>query len=148
MDRRKFNKGSKGNKGGRPRKLDFTINIELACEKMLLGLLENDDIKNEVYSQLSKRNKISPSVEIGWVYIVRDGDMAKVGITSNVKNRLRNYKSHNPRIELIYCCKLAEPNNLEKLMLNEVNTVYGDWFKWNDEISLNLISIASNYLIS
>lgn len=150
MDRRRFNKGTKGNKGGRPRKIDFTSKIENACEKMLLDLLDDEQIREEILSSLGKRMTKDKDVksEHGWIYIVKDGDIAKIGITSNLKSRISTYKSHNPSIEVIYASYVKNPNKIEKRVLEAVETVYGDWYDYEESKTLELINIATKYLIS
>lgn len=65
-------------------------------------------------------------------YLIQQGNYLKIGYTSNLKNRLKQYDTHNMYYKLLYVIN----GNCEK-ELHEKFKKYKEkteWFKYNDEI--------------
>ena len=144
-DKRKNNKGTKGNKGGRPRKLPITSIIEKHCEKFIIELLDNETIKNECLKQKEKRQDAVN--DKSFLYIIKSNGFYKIGITSNLKNRFRSYSSHTGYTsELRFSKIINNANDLEKELINKYSDfcTQGDWFSFTDSKLLEVISYISN----
>ena len=63
MDRRKNNKGTKGNKGGRPKKAD-----ELKLIEKLDNLIDNDEVIKTLGKQIFKGDSRAMSLYFGYRY--------------------------------------------------------------------------------
>ena len=144
MDGRKNNKGTKGNKGGRPRKIPITGIIERYCEKFIIELLDNADIKDQCNIEIG--NNVELIKGNSFLYIIKSNGFFKIGITSNIKNRFKNYSSHSGySAELIFCKKMYNANDIEKELINmySLYSIQGDWFDLSDSILIEIISFIS-----
>tara|TARA_R110000782_G_scaffold13486_1_gene39735 strand:+ start:1175 stop:1624 length:450 start_codon:yes stop_codon:yes gene_type:complete len=145
FDKRKNNKGTKGNKGGRPRKLPITAIIEKHCEKFIIDLLNNEAIKSECLNQRNKREGIIKGKS--FLYIIKSNGFYKIGITSNIKNRFKVYSSHSAYTsELMFSKIITNANDLEKELINKYSSYCckGDWFDFSESILLEIIAYISS----
>ena len=144
MDGRTNNKGTKGNKGGRPRGSALMKVINLSCEKFIKELLSNEMIKNKAIKEQIKKETVRE-----FLYLIKVGKDYKIGITSNISNRFKQYSSHSGyNAEIIYLTKISNPNELEKLLVNRYNHLCtrGDWFAFEQEDILDLITYSSKFI--
>tara|TARA_R110000796_G_scaffold218540_2_gene334467 strand:+ start:242 stop:691 length:450 start_codon:yes stop_codon:yes gene_type:complete len=147
MDKRKNNKGTKGNKGGRPSKLPITNTIREHCEVFILELLKNKEFKKECQLELFKYD--DRIKDVSFIYLIKTNDLFKIGITSNIKNRFKQYQSHSGYIsELIYTSKLKNANYLEKKLIHKYDKyrTKGDWFFLDKENVINIIKDITNHI--
>ena len=80
---------------------------------------------------------------------VKVGKDYKIGITSNISNRFKQYRSHSGyNANIIYLTKIKNPNELEKLLVNRYSHLCtkGDWFNFKQEDVLDLITYSSNFI--
>ena len=143
-DKRKYNKGTKGNKGGRPRGSALRKAIDLSCEKFIKELLSNEMIKDKAIKEQIKKENLKD-----FLYLIKVGNDYKIGITSNISNRFKLYRSHSGyNAEIIYLTKISNPNELEKLLVHRYNHLCkkGDWFNFEKEDILDLITYCSNFI--
>lgn len=143
-DKRKYNKGTKGNKGGRPKGSALMKAIDLSCEKFIKELLSNEMIKNKAIKEQIKKENIKD-----FLYLIKVGKDYKIGITSNISNRFKQYSSHSGyNAEIIYLIKISNPNELEKLLVHRYSHLCtrGDWFTFKQEDVLDLITYSSKFI--
>jgi len=84
-----------------------------------------------------------------FLYLIKVGKDYKIGITSNISNRFKQYSSHSGyNAEIIYLTKIRNPNELEKLLVNRYNHLCtrGDWFTFEQEDILDLITYSSKFI--
>lgn len=144
-DKRKFNGGTKGNKGGRPRKLPIVGIIEKQCQDFIIQILEDERVKKECINQINNnQDKIKDKA---YIYIIKSNNLYKIGITSNLKNRYNQYQSHSGyKSKLIFSKKINNANDTEKLIINKYKEycTQGDWFDLADCNIVEIVSIISN----
>lgn len=91
-----------------------------------------------------------------YIYIllhdVEDKHYIKVGFTSNLKQRISNYRCYNPSIKLIYVKQLTNAKRFEYLFHKKNTAVYrNEWYpssllkkvkffmsKWNEKYPINI----------
>jgi hypothetical protein len=142
-DGRRNNKGTKGNKGGRPKGNKLLKAIEDQSRRFIYEILQDEYVKKEASKLFTKES------ETGYLYIIEANKKYKIGITSNFKNRFSSYKSHTGyNADVVYLVKIESPNNLERHLIDkfiEYNT-NGDWFEFDSESILLVIKEATNFI--
>jgi hypothetical protein len=70
----------------------------------------------------------------GWTYLVRSNGKVKIGCTVDLKGRLKDYKMHNPDIEVIGTFETEDPMATERKALDYFSNkrVEGEWFNFTD----------------
>ena len=69
-----------------------------------------------------------------WVYFITDGQFVKIGIASNVKNRLRGIQTGNPRTCSVICAIPVRDENAARMLERALHGTYkpfsvsGEWF--------------------
>lgn len=66
------------------------------------------------------------------VYILKVGEYYKIGITKNIRERIRHFQTGNPyKVELIALKECVDAANSEKAMHNQFchNRRFGEWFE-------------------
>lgn len=87
----------------------------------------------------------------GWVYFIKSGLYYKVGITTgNVKQRLSNYKTHNPNIlkllSIVYVNDCYEVEKLiQKSFFSKKTFTETDWEKLNKDTINKIMDDLYNY---
>lgn len=68
----------------------------------------------------------------GYTYLIQQGECLKIGYTTDVKKRLRQYRTHNVDFKLLYVLK----GNEEKELHNKFSKFKfkNEWFNFDDEI--------------
>ena len=56
---------------------------------------------------------------MGWVYLIRNGDLHKIGITNDLERRMRELKP----TEVVKAVKVRDPRKLEKRLHKEYSSV-------------------------
>lgn len=70
----------------------------------------------------------------GYVYLLHDPGMFKVGQTSDLEERRRKYKTHNPKVQWVGLMEVMHPIRTETRVLRELRQYYKqvagtrDWF--------------------
>jgi hypothetical protein len=145
MDGRKNNKGTKGNKGGRPKGNKLMKAIDSQCRLFINEILKDEFIKEAAMQEFLIEKKTSD-----FFYLIKVGDLYKVGITSNLKRRIKQYSSHSGYVaELIYSIQTDNPNVLEVEILNQYSSKekQGDWMRLELVDVVRIISYCSNKVL-
>ena len=146
MDRRKFNKGTPGNKGGRKLGTGISGKINKAVVDFMQNLMEDEEIKQKVVYELRQLSNLE-----GWIYIIKDNKTGyyKIGVTQrqNPKERLKLYRAHKMDIDLIYLDKVNYVFELEDILLNMFERVEGgsDWFNLTEKQLIDVVIKTSNF---
>lgn len=93
---------------------------------------------------------------MGYVYLIEDIDnnRYKIGVTKNLKSRLKNLQTGNSnQIKLIYSFETEYPFRLEKMLHNRFNEFHyhNEWYDLDEESIknfLNLCNELNNIIIS
>lgn len=86
-------------------------------------------LKNELFSISTNTDEEKDSNN--YLYVLTDGDFYKIGVTSNIEQRVNSIKKLNPReITVLKLKKLDNAYSYEKSMHKkfEKKLVYGEWF--------------------
>jgi hypothetical protein len=88
-------------------------------------------------------SKFRPNLDIfgvvrddpGWLYLVRSGDLFKIGKTKNPKRRLRQAATWAPDIEVIALKPFWNISHIERLLHEGLADQWhkGEWFRFVDE---------------
>src|SRR5574343_326134 len=81
-----------------------------------------------------------------YLYIIKSKEFFKVGITSNLKTRIKTYMCHNPEVEMIKSFKfenhtICSVKTIEKYILEILKNHYqyiNDWIKTSEK-NINVI---------
>jgi len=139
--------GSRVN-SGRKKGTGFSNKVKFYVDKMLVEMLEDNEVKKQIHKELSQLNLTS-----GWIYIIRDrvSNNYKVGVTQsdNPKVRLSHYVNYI-EIDLIYIEVIDNCFDVEALIHQKYhnNRIKGDWFKLNHENIINIIRNINEYKYS
>lgn len=70
----------------------------------------------------------------GIVYLIQQNKFLKIGFTTDLEKRLKDYQTHNANFELLY--SIQGTRSLEKGLHNKFNhfRYNNEWFFYNDEI--------------
>lgn len=82
--------------------------------------------------------------KFGYVYIIKCCSFYKIGITKNIKDRIRNYDTHNPKkTEYVHFEFFDDSEEVEKILFDifQDKRIKGEWFKLKREDVLEAISI-------
>ncbi len=93
--------------------------------------------------KLKPKNLVSVSDSI--IYIMSDGVNSKIGITSNLQNRISTYKTHNPTATLFshYICPKAKDieTAIKTLFKEKTITSSKEWFNLNPNYLDRIVSL-------
>ena len=140
MDGRKNNGGNRN--AGRKKGIGVASDIKRHCEYFIKELLENDAIRLKATNQLSD-NIVSKSED--YFYIIKNEGKYKLGFTSNIKKRYKNYKSHLGNVDVIFIYKGSDSNNIESYLhsVYKDKRIVGEYFSLSDNDLLDIISYCS-----
>lgn len=71
-------------------------------------------------------------MQTGYTYLIKQGEYLKIGYTTNISNRMKQYDTHNASYALLYTIN----GNCEK-KLHDMFSVYrvkNEWFEYNESI--------------
>ncbi|WP_314961636.1 GIY-YIG nuclease family protein [Bradyrhizobium cosmicum] len=76
-----------------------------------------------------------PTLDPGWLYLMRAGDLYKVGKTKDPKRRVRDALTWSPDIEVIAMKPFWNVSHLERMIHEGLANCWhkGEWFKFPDE---------------
>ncbi len=133
---------------GRKTGIGISNTIKKYCDEMIIKLLQDEKVKNKAYHQLSvfkEENKKH------YLYILKSNGLYKIGYTSNVKKRIKSYKSHGSN-EFVFVINYDKAFELEVLLHERFKEKlkYGsEWYSFSDLELINVISfITEKYLNS
>ncbi len=94
------------------------------------------------------KNKNLVQVSDSIIYIMSDGVNSKIGITSNLQNRVSTYKTHNPTATLFshYICPKAKDieSAIKNLFKDKTITSSKEWFNLNPNYLDRIVSLLVN----
>lgn len=134
---------------GRKSGIGVSCEIKRHCEKFITELLQNDLVRNKAVQQLSLLEH-EPARGEGVIYILKSNGLYKIGFTSNLTKRLKNYRNHGTT-EVIYILQSIHAFDLEILVHNHFqgNIKRGEeWYHFTDTELISVISYLSNQIIS
>jgi len=139
MDARKNNGGNRN--AGRKKGIGVANDIKRHCETFINDLLLNEAIKLKATKQLS----LNITDTKDYLYIIKNESKYKIGFTSDIKKRYKNYKSHLGNVNLIYVYESFESNKLEAFLHDKYKRqrVIGEYFNLSDFDLLEIISYCS-----
>jgi Meiotically up-regulated gene 113 len=75
-----------------------------------------------------------PRIDPGWLYLMKNDDLFKIGKTKNPRKRMREAKTWLPEIEVIAMKPFWNVSDLEKLLHEGLANCWhnGEWFKFPD----------------
>ena len=118
---------------GRKKGIGVTSSIEKHVYKFVVELLQDDLIRAKAVKQLS----LSFDTEQDqYLYIIKNGNLYKVGYSSNFKNRIKNYKAHLGKVDVILLYKTKMAFDIESefhKMQFESNGVNSEWYEFTSE---------------
>jgi hypothetical protein len=96
------------------------------------------------YAQYSHEHPIDPREYQGFVYIAKqmnEPDIYKIGMSTDLENRERTFRTGNIYIKIIASVPHDFPNKLENSLhkLYKDKNVAGEWFRFTDEELLDII---------
>ena len=109
--------------------------------EMLEKILSSDEIMDIIKKDAVRFSKTSVFTGDGYIYLIKNKNLFKIGSTSSPKARLSHYMVSNPEIQLVYLlkCESYEKREIElHKRFAHLNTV-GEWFKLSHDDVLNII---------
>ena len=94
--------------------------------------------------------KSTPNNKPDGLYIIKTGSYYKIGITQDIKSRIKNIETHNPfKPELIFYEKIPESHKIEKLLHLKYKhkNIKDEWFKLSRKDVKEIVELINvNYL--
>lgn len=98
-----------------------------------MGIPSGEGVSGSVYA-------ISPSTK-GHVYVLRSGTIIKIGFTRKLRDRINNYRSHNPQIELLDAAEVDDPEGTEiRLLQRYMPNSVTEWGELDDATLQSLLN--------
>jgi len=145
-DKRK-NNGGRRIGAGRKKGIGISFEIKKHCENLIQEMLKDEAIKNLALKQVEYSISKNTNTNKGFVYIISGEDnLYKVGYTSDLNKRIKNFNHYNINSDLVFCIQSEFAFDLEgkahKFLLpfNES----GEWFRLNKQNLIKAISYISN----
>ena len=129
--------------GGRKKGIGVTSSIEKYVYKFVVELLQDDLVKMKALKQLSLA--FNEENEEKYIYIIKNENAYKVGYSSNFKNRLKNYKAHLGKVDVILLYKCKEAFEIESEFHGDQFAKTGKNSEWY-EFSSNDLENAIRYI--
>ena len=145
MDRRKNNGGAR--KGaGRKAGVGVSYDIQKYCNEFIIELLKDEAIHKKALRQV--QGKLFEEEQESYVYLLKSGDLYKIGFASDWQKRKKSYDTHNPDYKLIFLYKGYDSFEVESFLHKKYidKNVQGEWFDLSDDEILYLISYCSNLI--
>lgn len=118
---------------GRKKGIGITSNIEKHVYKFVVELLQDDLIRNKAVSQLSL--VFQEEQKEKYLYIIKNGNLFKVGYSSNFKNRIKNYKAHLGKVDVILLYKTNKAFEIEaEFHQNQLDAIgiNSEWYEFSE----------------
>ena len=127
---------------GRKKGIGVTSSIEKHVYKFVVELLQEDLVREKALKQLALSFDCEQEQ---YLYIIKNENLYKVGYSSNFKNRIKNYKVHLGKVDVILLYKTNKAFEIEaefhKKQFDEIG-VNSEWY----EFSKSQLENAIRYL--
>jgi hypothetical protein len=118
--------------GGRKKGIGVTSSIEKHVYKFVVELLQDDLVRTKAVKQLALS---FDSKQEQYLYIIKNGNLYKVGYSSNFKNRIKNYKAHLGKVDVILLYKTDKAFEIEaEFHQNQLDAVgvNSEWYEFSE----------------
>jgi hypothetical protein len=125
--------------GGRKKGIGVTSSIEKHVYKFVVELLQEDLVRAKAVKQLALS---FDSEQEQYLYIIKNGNLFKVGYSSNFKNRIKNYKVHLGKVDVILLYKTDKAFEIEaEFHQNQLDAlgVNSEWYEFSESQLENAI---------
>jgi hypothetical protein len=116
---------------GRKKGIGITSSIEKYVYKFVVELLQDDLIKAKAVKQLALS---FDSEQEQYLYIIKNINLYKVGYSSNFKNRIKNYKAHLGKVDVILLYKTNQAFKIEsefhKMQFDTIG-INSEWYEFS-----------------
>tara|TARA_R110000803_G_scaffold199460_1_gene263536 strand:- start:248 stop:709 length:462 start_codon:yes stop_codon:yes gene_type:complete len=144
-DKRKNNGGHPN--AGRKKGIGISFDIKKHCDNFMEEMLKDEAIKNLALKQVQETINKNTNTNYGFVYIINSTEnLFKIGWTSDLKKRIKNYNTHNVNSNLVFYIESQNAFELEGMahkFLIPFNES-GEWFRFNEQNLIKAISYISN----
>tara|TARA_B110000503_G_C6947002_1_gene329362 strand:- start:232 stop:696 length:465 start_codon:yes stop_codon:yes gene_type:complete len=145
-DKRKSNGGRRIG-SGRKKGIGLSFEIKKHCDNFMEEMFKYEAIKNKALKQFEESVIKNGNTNKGFVYIISTQDnLYKIGYTSDLNKRIKNYTTHNVNSNLVFYIQSEFAFNLEgmahKFLLPFKES--GEWFRLNEQNLITAISYISN----
>ena len=142
MNRQKLNHGGARKGAGRKKGIGIDATIQKHCAVLIENLLKDDAIRSKAISQLSIKYDKD---EEGYLYVISSSDGYKIGFSTNIKQRLKHYKTNLLYYNVTFIYKGVEAFELESKFhkMYEAKRIKGEWFRLEKRDLLQIVSICS-----
>jgi predicted GIY-YIG superfamily endonuclease len=124
---------------GRKKGIGVTSSIEKHVYKFVVELLQDDLVRAKAVKQLALS---FDSEQEQYLYIIKNGKLYKVGYSSNFKNRIKNYKAHLGKVDVILLYKTDKAFEIEaEFHQNQLDAlgVNSEWYEFSESQLENAI---------
>jgi hypothetical protein len=124
---------------GRKKGIGVTSSIEKHVYKFVVELLQDDLVRAKAVKQLALS---FDSEQEQYLYIIKNGNLYKVGYSSNFKNRIKNYKAHLGKVDVILLYKTDKAFEIEaEFHQNQLDAlgVNSEWYEFSESQLENAI---------
>ena len=131
MDGRR-NNGGHPTRGGRPKGFGLTDIIQRHCHDFMNDLLKNEVVRKKAIQQVIEFSEFEKQKE-HFVYVMESAKKIKIGYSSNIVKRIKNYKSHTPDLNILCIIKHKNAFELESKYhaMYDKKRINGEWFDLN-----------------
>ena len=142
--------GARPNAGRKKKHIKLADVIKNHCEDFIIELLKDKEINARATKEVQSLIEFEDDciVSEDYIYIVKSNGKYKIGYTSNLKSRLKDYKIHFGLVELVYVYKGYNCFDLEQTIHNMVilKKINGEWFDLNSNDVLKIIMHCSSLI--
>ena len=124
---------------GRKKGIGVTSSIEKHVYKFVVELLQDDLVRAKAVQQLALAFDCEQEQ---YLYIIKNGNLYKVGYSSNFKNRIKNYKAHLGKVDVILLYKTDKAFEIEaEFHQNQLDAlgVNSEWYEFSESQLENAI---------
>jgi hypothetical protein len=124
---------------GRKKGIGVTSSIEKHVYKFVVELLQDDLVRAKAVKQLALSFDCEQEQ---YLYIIKNGNLFKVGYSSNFKNRIKNYKAHLGKVDVILLYKTDKAFEIEsEFHQNQLDAlgVNSEWYEFSESQLENAI---------
>jgi hypothetical protein len=124
---------------GRKKGIGVICSIEKHVYKFVVELLQDDLVRTKAVKQLALSFDFEQEQ---YLYIIKNGNLYKVGYSSNFKNRIKNYKVHLGKVDVILLYKTNKAFEIEaEFHQNQLDAlgVNSEWYEFSESQLENAI---------
>lgn len=118
--------------------LEYNVSVDEHTQKM------DEEAKNQKFEE-KERVK-----ESGYIYILSDGDLFKIGKTKNPRSRFKKYLTENPRqLSRVFCLKVSDYSMVENILHEKfaVKRHSREWFYLSDRDIGEARKVVSDHIL-